>query len=141
MGEAGRAMPIVAFYGTRLLNQGNDIEPEALNAIISDYPSHRFVINRWEATILFNNVREPSEVEVILTAKLGNQARWPILGGNQKRRFIFLSQELPVEEVNQINKTGVESKYVSQNRHAERAGFGNDAEKTRKKLVADDGEN
>ena len=52
VGEAGRAMPIAAFYGTRLLNQGNNIEPEALNAIISDYPSHRFVINRWEATIL-----------------------------------------------------------------------------------------
>ena len=121
-------MSIAAVYGMRLLNEGANIDPWALNAIISDYPSHGFVIDRGEATMLFNNVREPSEIEVVLVEKLGIQARRPI--DKQKTRFMFLSDELPIEDVNHINITEERRKYDTENRHAEWAEFGNDAEKT-----------
>ena len=104
VGEAGRAMSIAAFYGTRLLNKGNNIEPDALKAIISDYPSHGFIIDRGEAELLFNNVREPTEIEVTLTEKLGDRARWPSTVDRQKQSYLFLSTELPAEEANQINE-------------------------------------
>ena len=113
-----------------MLNEGANIDPLALNAIISDYPSHGFVIDRGEATILFNNVREPSEIEVVLAEKLGIRARRPITEDKQKTRFVFLSDELPVEDVNHINIAEEGRKYDTENRHAEWAEFGNDAEKT-----------
>ena len=140
VGEAGRAMSIAAFYGTRLLNKGNNIEPDALNAIISDYPSHGFVIDRGEAEYLFNTVREPTEIEVLLTEKLGDRARWPITVDRHRQSHLFLSTELSADKVNHINETK-ESSNETQNKHAERAGSGNDAEKTREKLVADNGGN
>jgi hypothetical protein len=57
LGEVERLMGITASYGERLgkfnLNEG------ALGKLLSGYPSHDFVIDRWEATDLFKRVEEP----------------------------------------------------------------------------------
>lgn len=99
IGEAGRAMSIAGHYGKRLLTEGQNIHPEALEIIMSAYPSHGFVIDRREAEFLFGNVREPTPHERILAELLGDQARWPdqsVTGGSPP--FRFLSKELPSTE-------------------------------------------
>jgi hypothetical protein len=57
LGETERLMGITAAYGERLgkfnLNEG------ALAKLLSGYPSHDFVIDRWEACDLFKRVEEP----------------------------------------------------------------------------------
>ena len=106
IGEAGRAMSIAGHYGKRLLTEGENIHPEALEIIMSAYPSHGFVIDRREAETLFRNVREPTPHERLLAELLGDQARWPDLsrsGGSAP--FRFLSQELPSIEDEEPNET------------------------------------
>ena len=94
VGEAGRAISIASFYGNRLLTEGRNIAPEALEFITSAYPSHDFVIDRQEASRLFGEVREPTSEEAILAEKLGEQARHPNGLGKQKGPlFSFLSTE------------------------------------------------
>ena len=77
IGEAGRAMSIAGRYGRRLLDHAENIGSRELDFIMSEYPSHGFVIDRQEATSLFKNVREPSGTEVLLAYKLGLPARLP----------------------------------------------------------------
>ncbi|MFO3135500.1 hypothetical protein SCS07_02675 [Legionella pneumophila serogroup 1] len=52
--EVDRSLRIAQEYGFRLAN-GN-LKENKLNALISDYPSHGFVIDREETRSLFNNV-------------------------------------------------------------------------------------
>ena len=93
VGEAGRAMSVATWYGTRLLSEGRNIRPDELEYITSEYPSHGFVIDRQEASKLFRNVREPTPEEVLLTDKLGEQARYPSNLGQEAPQFTFLSEE------------------------------------------------
>ena len=97
IGEAGRAMSIAGHYGRRLLNESGNIGPPALDMIMAEYPSHGFVIDRQEAKLLFENVREPSSMETMLANKLGEQALMPEhFHMNEGRTpFSFLSEELP----------------------------------------------
>ena len=69
VGEAGRAMSIASHYGQRLLVKSKNIEQEALKFLISKYPSHSFVIDREEASLLFKEVREPSNMETLFSGK------------------------------------------------------------------------
>ncbi|MCY4672546.1 MAG: SppA protein [Bacteroidetes bacterium] len=91
IGEVGRAMSVASHYGSRLLEKGQNITEENLRKIISEYPSHGYVIDRTEAERLFSSVEEPSNEEVILAKSLGNLALipWPPDLG-----FQFLSTEL-----------------------------------------------
>ena len=73
LGEAGRAMSIGSAYGQRLLRYGKNILPAELQKLITDYPYHGFVIDRQEASELFQAVREPSEVELRLLEILESQ--------------------------------------------------------------------
>ena len=73
VGEAGRAMRVAEYYGQRLLRRGNNIDTDTLESLISGYPAHDFVIDRWEAMEKFRNVREPSQEE----AELGNKLFLP----------------------------------------------------------------
>jgi hypothetical protein len=61
LGEDERAMDIAFRYGLRL-NRGN-LKEGALKSLVSDYPSHAFVIDREEAADLFHEVNKPSEPE------------------------------------------------------------------------------
>ena len=70
VGEAGRAMRIAGDYGERLLGVGGNITKETLESLMIGYPSHDFVIDRWEADDKFHRVREPSQQELDLAKKL-----------------------------------------------------------------------
>lgn len=94
IGEAGRAMSIASHYGGQLLKEGKNITPENLGKIISEYPSHSYVIDREEATTkLFRSVEEPSEEEINLARCLGTQALVPELPWLPDSGFRFLSTE------------------------------------------------
>ena len=97
IGEAGRATSIAAHYGRRLLDESQNIKVDALESITSEYPSHGFVIDRKEASIRFNRVREPTPNEAILADALGAQALRPNMDV-QAPVFTFLSKELSVAD-------------------------------------------
>ena len=96
IGEAAREMSIAGHYGRRLLVHSRNIDLTALNAIMSEYPSHSFVIDRKEAELLFDRVREPSDDEVALAEAVGSNARWPTPGLSAS--FSFLSTEVPKDD-------------------------------------------
>ena len=78
IGETTRAMNIASQYGERLLSVGKNTGIEQLDYIVSGYTSHRFVIDREEASDLFRSVRNPTENESVLADLLGTNALYPI---------------------------------------------------------------
>ena len=78
IGEAGRSLQIAHRYGEILLQGGQNCRPGALGKLTSSYPSHGFVIDRFQAKSLFNNVRRPEPEEIALARQLGPVARDPI---------------------------------------------------------------
>lgn len=97
IGEAARAMSIAGHYGQRLLSKGRNIPYNALDFLMSQYPSHGFVIDREEALTLFSRVTAPSAAEQALANALGEVALWPsaALPGEPHSPFHFLSTEPP----------------------------------------------
>ena len=94
IGEAARAMSIAGHYGQRLLLSSQNIGKKELAYLLSEYPSHGFVIDRGEAERLFKNVRKPTEKENSLAELLGLKSRWPdILPTRDGLSFNFLSRE------------------------------------------------
>lgn len=62
LGEHVRAMQIAFEYGERLNNKSKLLKEDALIKLATNYPSHGFVIDRKEASELFNCVEAPDEV-------------------------------------------------------------------------------
>lgn len=69
IGEHQRAMQIGYDYGNRLNDTTKSLKPDALKSLVSGYPSHRFVIDRKEASVLFKNVEAPDESTTSLYLK------------------------------------------------------------------------
>lgn len=61
LGENARSNQIAQEYGQRI--KGQNAKENCLARLINEYPSHGFVIDRDEATTLFNRVRPPTESE------------------------------------------------------------------------------
>lgn len=61
LGEHQRAMRIAYDYGKRLNEMVKSLRESALEKLVSEYPSHGFVIDRKEAASLFNRVEAPDE--------------------------------------------------------------------------------
>lgn len=61
LGEHQRAMRIAYDYGKRLNERVKSLQEGALEKLISEYPSHGFVIDRKEAASLFKRVEAPDE--------------------------------------------------------------------------------
>ena len=102
LGEAGRSMDIAGRYGAYLLREGGNINMDSLMRIMTEYPSHSFVIDRKEADDLFKEVRLPDEKEMKLVEALGDEALVPIW--TPPNPFRFLSSELPMKEDEQTNQ-------------------------------------
>lgn len=116
VGEAGRAMRIATQYGERLLDLGENIGRDALHHIISQYPSHEFVIDRHEASLLFERVRPPSEDESTLARMLGMKAHMPVNSDDQTPPICqFLSKELADTEAedNETSVTGATDEHLT----------------------------
>lgn len=65
LAEMTREIQVARHYGNRL-KKGN-LKPEALELLISAFPSHEFVIDRKEANTFFKRVRKPTADEQTLT--------------------------------------------------------------------------
>jgi hypothetical protein len=61
LGEHQRAVQIGYDYGERLNEKVNSLKKDALVKLVSNYPSHSFVIDRKEARTLFNCVLCPKD--------------------------------------------------------------------------------
>lgn len=65
-GEHQRAIYIAHSYGVRLNEKFKNLRPHALDRLVSGYPNHGFVIDRKEASTLFNRVNCPTGIETAL---------------------------------------------------------------------------
>lgn len=86
LGELQRAMSIAFHYGDRL-NRGN-LKNGALSRLVSEYPSHDFIIDRDEAGDLFERVREPTPAEQKLAALLAFYTNENVSPGAPFIRFL-----------------------------------------------------
>ena len=86
IGEAAAERAAVERYGRRLLERGARVAPEALERLLTAYPSPDFPIDRAEATGLLGDVRAPTPGERRLAEALGAGA---------DRALAFLSTERP----------------------------------------------
>ena len=74
MGESARLLNVAMAYGQRLNYSTRNLNRKSLQSLTTGYPSHGFVIDRDEASLLFRRVREPSTKEAELIRALGSQA-------------------------------------------------------------------
>jgi hypothetical protein len=77
MGEVNRSMAIAKEYGKRLMVKSKNFDDDTLQALISGYPSHTFVIDREEAATKFKIVRACTPDEVALLEDLDSFALTP----------------------------------------------------------------
>ena len=88
VGEAFRATAISREYGMRLNVESSNVTQRSLEWLIAAYPTHGFVIDRSEATAIFENVREPNESERKLTILLEENASGPLAGNAATRKYL-----------------------------------------------------
>lgn len=91
VGEAGRSLEIAAAYGEILGVKGRNLRPETLERLTQEYPSHGFVIDRFQAEKLFLRVRPPRSTEAELANLLGDVALTPI--DHPQTYLAFLNHE------------------------------------------------
>lgn len=80
LGEHTRSNKIAQAYGERIKTA--NVKDETLHSLINSYPSHGFVIDREEASRLFNCVRRPTESQHNLGKVLWEVCR-NALGGDE----------------------------------------------------------
>jgi hypothetical protein len=95
MGEVNRSMAIAKEYGKRLMVKSKNFDENTLQALISSYPSHSFVIDREEAETKFKSVRPCTPDEVALLADLDFFALTPSVTAPWVR---FISDDILQEE-------------------------------------------
>ena len=79
LGEMNRNLKIAYEYGRRLADIGQNIEIESIRQLVYDYPEHGFIIDRNEASELFDSVEEPGEIVLYIWSLLGQRAIVPNL--------------------------------------------------------------
>jgi len=89
LGEMQRATRVALEYGQRLNNYTSNLKSDSLSRLIGEYPAHSFVIDRKEATELFNNVTHLTNAEKVLC-----DAIWTIVE-RQQADFDPVLVELP----------------------------------------------
>lgn len=97
VGEAGRSLKIAATYGELLGAKGRNLRPKTLELLTKEYPSHGFVIDRFQAERLFLRVRHPHPTEAELANLLGDAALTPI-DHPQEPILAFLNDEATARE-------------------------------------------
>lgn len=78
VGSRSRAMRIGEDYGKRLNEKWQNLKPDSLRRLSQTYSSHGFVIDRMEASALFQRVRGTTQHEMELVEGLGPAARHPL---------------------------------------------------------------
>jgi len=70
-------MAVAKEYGQRLIEKSKNADQDALDKIITQYPSHGFVIDKTEAATIFEHVRACTADEQALVNLIGNIALLP----------------------------------------------------------------
>lgn len=96
VGEAWRSMTIAKAYGERLMEKSHNFTSDTLDTLISEYPSHGFVIDRIEAAKIFKNVRDAYTDEQRLLDSWGTAGISPMRSPIVR----FLSKEISEGEKN-----------------------------------------
>lgn len=81
LGEINRKIGIAQDYGNRLARKGGNLKGAALTQLIMGYSSHSFVIDREEASTLFNRVAAPTDAEQVFADGIGFSGKNPISMG------------------------------------------------------------
>jgi len=105
LGEAFRAMAIAKEYGRRLMRKSRNLTAEGLERLISEYPSHSFVIDRAEAATIFRNVRECTPDERSLMEAMEETAQLP----SERPLIQYLSDEPTETDQNAISTSPIET--------------------------------
>jgi Serine dehydrogenase proteinase len=102
LGEINRSVRIASEYARRI---GRNLKRDAISTLVTGYPSHLFVIDRDEATQLFNVVRPPSQDLMLLCDLLRDDTRSAVRSGKASLRFLSFEERqarrangLPTEE-------------------------------------------
>jgi hypothetical protein len=103
LGSMERAIQIALDYGSRLSKKGGNLKPEAVERLVSRYPSHSFVIDVEEAENLFKNVRVADDTEELL----GECISFVTRDENSDHLVSLLNP--PADDVSQSPITDVES--------------------------------
>jgi hypothetical protein len=61
VGAEKRDLEVAIEYGNRLAERSRNAKPDAVQALVHNYPSHDFIIDDMEAQTLFRSVVKPSE--------------------------------------------------------------------------------
>src|SRR5262249_26346509 len=88
LGEAGRAMLIGRQYAVRLIDKGGNFSKAYVDYITSRYPSHGFVIDRREASAMFESIRVDTELERSMIDLLGDEGRMPAKSEDAIMRYL-----------------------------------------------------
>jgi hypothetical protein len=99
VGEAWRSMAVATQYGYRLREKSRNFSLDTLETIVTEYPSHGFVIDQREAEGLFRRVRGCNDSERELLAALRDLATIPA----DTPRVEFLSGECSDENGSDIS--------------------------------------
>jgi hypothetical protein len=87
LAEYQRSVSIAKQYGIRLSATTENTKGDAIDRLITAFPSHEFVIDRNEAKTLFSNVRPPKQTEQDLAdhldSKVWNIPSWPTFDGRR----------------------------------------------------------
>ena len=93
VGESYRATSIALHYGIRLDMHSDNLLADSLDALISKYPAHGFVIDRAEAETLFRHVKRPEGPYEKLINALKDRAYDPLSNNAEIRKFISDERE------------------------------------------------
>ena len=77
LGEDHQELMVAYEYGKRLGAAGGLVSEASVNHLVHDYPSHDFVIDKFEAKTIFSEVEDPSADMYALASKLGPLAFAP----------------------------------------------------------------
>lgn len=101
LGEVNRSLVIAREYGTLLNPRFENFEK-----LISGYPSHSFVIDRWQAKELFSNLRTVTKEEAAFEKALGALARDVIDTVYVFKPFTPSPNDQPTEQPSTGNQAG-----------------------------------
>jgi hypothetical protein len=108
LGEVQRAINIADQYGTRLCKSttGSDKANKAVTHLMSDYPSHSFVIDFDEAKEIFENVKEMDKNDLLLEDEI-----YHIVRREGKKPFVMnLTKGIVEDEAAEADKKSAAAK-------------------------------
>jgi hypothetical protein len=113
LAEFERAVSIAKQYGLRLSEKSRNLKGDTIDNLITNYPSHGFVIDRQEASTLFSRVRAPDADEQTILNCFLRKAIGALMDENR---------EVPLIEVLSVDLSDVEGTGTKRGKNDRRTG-------------------